>query len=385
MIPETRYPPMAIWAARDVQRHAGRSMLLFACLASLVFLIATALLFSQAMDATWARLLDQSPDLVIRRIDGGGWAPIPADDAVALAKRIPGVLDPTPRLWGVVTGPEGPVTVVASTAVVPESVLNGMKIPSAGQAVVGQGVAGALSENRLNLGSRHPLTVTVVDLFPVDTSLATHDLVWITPDDARHLLGLAPGQASDLAVHLFRREEEQAIQADLAAAFPWPVHITDRTASALRHRTRAARSGGIAVVAGIPALLALLLVITGTVLDHAGQRAHWGLLKSLGWTTADIVRLQVIRAMIVGTPALMLGLASAYAAVFYPPAAGVTAYWITGGQHLAALTLVSSGAAMIMLEIVALVGLPFLAAVCLTSVRASTDAPWAMLQVDPWN
>ncbi len=385
MMPGTRYPTMAIWAAREVQRHAGRSTLLFACLASLVFLITTALLFSQALDATWARMVDQAPDLVVRRIDGGGWAPIPADEAVAFAKRIPAVLDPTPRLWGVVPGPEGPVTVVASIAVVPEGVLNGMKPPTAGQAVVGQGVARTLSDSHLNLGSHHPLSVTVIGVFPANTGLATYDLVWITPEDARHLLGLAPGQASDLAVYLFRREEEQAIQADLAAAFPWPVRITDRTASAIRHHTRAVRSGGIAVVAGIPALLALLLIITGTVLDNTGQRAHWGLLKSLGWTTADIVRLQVNRAMIVGIPAVILGLASAYAAVFYPPAAGVIAFWITGGQHLATLTLVRSGAAIIMLEIAALVGLPFMATVFLTSVRTAARAPWTMLQADPWN
>lgn len=385
MIPRTRRASMAIWAAREVQRHAARSMLLFACLVSLVFLIATALLFSQALDATWAHLLDQAPDLVVRRIDGGGWVPIPADEAVAYATGVPGVLDPTPRLWGVMPGPDGPVTVVASIAVVPEGVLNEMKPPTAGQAVVGQGVARALSDSRLILGSRNPLTVDVIDVFPADTDLATHDLVWITPEDARHLLELAPGQASDLAVHLFRREEEQAIQADLAAAFPWPVRISDRTDSALRHRTRATRLGGIAVVAGIPALLSLLLIITGTVLENNGQRAHWGLLKSLGWTTADIVRLQVNRAMIVGIPAVMLGLASAYAAVFYPPTAGVIAFWITGGQHLAALTLTRGGAAIIMLEIAALVGLPFLAAVFLTSVRTAARAPWTMLQADPWN
>jgi len=304
---------------------------------------------------------------------------------VACAKNIPGVLDPTPRLWGVVPGPEGPVTVVASIAVVPDSVLRGMPPPSAGHVVVGQGVARALSDSRLKLGSRDPVTVNVIDTFPANTGLATHDLVWMTPADARQLLGLAPGQASDLAVHLFRREEEQAIQADLAAAFPWPVRITDRSTSALRHRTRAVRSGGIAVVAGIPALLALLLIIAGTVVDNTGQRAHWGLLKSLGWTTADIVRLQVTKAMIVAIPAVVLGLASAYAVVFYPPAAGVTAFWITGGQHLTALTLVSTGATIVMLEIAALVGLPFLAAVFLTSLRVAAGPPWTMLQADPWN
>jgi hypothetical protein len=385
MIPVTRYPPMVIWAARDILRHAGRSMLWFACLASLVFLIATALLFSQALDATWTHLLEQAPDLVVRRIDGGGWAPLPANDAVAWSKTIPGVLDPTPRLWGVVPGPEGPVTVVASIAVVPESVLSGITPPSSGQAVVGQAVARTLSDSRLRLGRTDPMIVDVIATFPADTALATHDLVWMAPDDAQQLLGLAPGQASDLAVYLFRREEEQAIQADLAAAFPWPVRITDRSTSALRHRTHAVRTGGIAVVAGIPALLALLLIITGTAGENNGQRVHWGLLKALGWTSADIVRLQVNRAIIIGIPAVMLGLAAAYAAVFYPPVAGITAFWITGGQHLAELSLISSGAAMIMLEVAGLVGLPFLAAVFLTSLRAATGAPWTMLQADPWN
>lgn len=385
MMPGTRYLPLVIWAARDIQRHCGRSLLLFASLASLVFLTAVALLFSQALDATWTYLMDQAPDLVIRRIDGGGWAPLPADDAVACAKNIPGVLDPTPRLWGVVPGPEGPVTVVASIAVIPDSMLKGIPLPSAGQAVVGLGVARVLSGNRLTLGSNPPVTVDVIDTFPADTGLATHDLVWMTPDDARSLFGLTPGQASDLAIHLFRREEEQAIQADLAAAFPWAVRITDRSTSALRHHTRAVRSGGIAVVAGIPALLALLLIITGTVVDNTARQAHWSLLKSMGWTTSDMVKLQVNRAMIVGIPAVVLGLTSAYTAVFYPPAAGITAYWVTGGQHLPALTLVSSGTTLIMLEIAAMVGLPFLAAVFLTTLRTAGGSPWTPLQADPWN
>ncbi|BBO68928.1 hypothetical protein DSCA_28580 [Desulfosarcina alkanivorans] len=379
------FTPMAIWAAREIQRHAGRAVLLFACLASLVFLTATPLLFSQALDTTWANLMDQAPDLVVRRIDSGGWAPIPARAAVALAAKVPGALNPTARLWGVVPGPAGPVTVVATDGIIPETVRRGLKAPVAGQAVVGLGVTRDMPGSRLKLGGRIPVTLEVVGTFPAGTGLATHDLVWMTPGDARQLLGLAPDQASDLAVHLFRREEEQAIQTDLAAAFPWPVRITDRSTGTLRHHTLAVRSGGMAVVAGIPALLALLLIVTGTVVDTAGQRSHWGLLKSTGWTTADIVRLQIIKAAIVGVPAVMLGLAAAYGAVFYPPVAGVTAYWITGGQHLPRLTLAGTGAMMIMIEIAAMVGLPFMAAVFLTSLRGAAGAPWRMLQADPWN
>ena len=376
---------MTVWAAREIQRQPGRGILLFTCLFSLVFLIATALFFSQALDATWAHLVEQAPDLVIRRIDTGGWAPLPIDEAVAHAGRVPGVLNPTPRLWGVATGPGGPVTVVASSDVVPEKMIAEITPPSAGKAVVGQEVAREMKGNVLSLTGVNPIRVTVTGTFPAHTGLATHDVVWLATTDARHLLGLAPHQASDLAVHLFRREEEQAIQADLAAAFPWPVRITDRSASALRHHTMASRTGGIAVVAGIPALLALLLIITSVAVNGSGQSTHWGLLQSMGWTTGDLLRLQITKALIVGTPALLCGLASAYAAVFYPPAAGITAFWVTGGQHLPMLVLNSSGVIVTMLEIAAMVGLPYLAAVFLACLRSVSGDPWTLLQADPWN
>jgi hypothetical protein len=251
--------------------------------------------------------------------------------------------------------------------------------------VVGRGVQRAAAGNRLTLGDRHRIGLDITAVFPGATGLATHDLAWVNADDARRLLGLAPGQASDLAVYLFRRNEEQAIQADLAAAFPWPVRITARSISRLRHHTQAVRTGSITVVAGIPALLALLLILTAIGVGGPAMDAYQGLLKAMGWTCADIVRLQTAKALIVGMPALALGLASASAAVFYPPAAAITAYWITGGQVLPALTLNAGGAFLVMIEIVAMVGLPCLATVFLTSLRSAAGAPRTILPVDPWN
>lgn len=385
MIRANRYYSLAVWATREIQRQPGRGLLLFACLLCLVFLVATALLFSQALDTTWTQLIEHAPDLVIRRVDAGGWAPMPAEAAVDYAKRIPGVIDPTPRVWGVASGPGGPVTIVATPDVLPEETIEGLTPPSAGQAVVGQTVARAMKDHVLTLTSVDSLRLSVIGTFPARTGLVTHDVVWVTPADARQLLGLAPQQASDLAVHLFRREEEQAIQADLAAAFPWPVRITDRSASTWRHHTTAARTGGIAVVACIPALLALLLIIAGMAVNSSGQRTHWGLLQSMGWTTRDVVHLQLAKALIVGTPALFCGLASAYAVVFYPPAAAVTAFWVTGGQRLPLLTLSASGVIVTMLEIAAMIGLPYLAAVFLTCLRSVSGDTWTLLQADPWN
>lgn len=384
-----RYTPVCLWAAQEVQRRAGRSILLFACLASLVLLCATSLLFSQAMDATWSRLMDAAPDLVVRRIDAGGWAALPADAAIASANTVPGVIETSPRIWGVVTGPDGPVTVAATRRMLPADLLQNLVPPRDGQAVVGQGVVQSLAVSgqgdRLTLVGAAPLSVNVVASFPVETGAATHDLVWLAPADARQLLGLAPGQASDLAIHLVRKEEEQAIQPDLAAAFPWPVRISDQSTSSLRHHRRAIRFGGIALVASIPALLAMLLIMVESGTGTTERTMRWGLLKSMGWSTTDILRLQVAQAVIVGLPAVATGMGCAYAMVFCPPLAGVTAYWVTGGMSLPALTLDPAGALQVMLEVGAMVALPYLTAVFLTTLLRAGRDPWSMLQENSWH
>ena len=383
MMATNRWAAQVVWAARETQRRPGHSILLFACLCTFVFVIATPLLFCNALDITRKRLLEHAPDLVVRRVGTGGWAPLPIAEGVHCAKRIAGVIRATPRLWGVTASSDGPVTLV--TMLGSPRIVGGMTPPSAGEAVVGQGVMASADGQQLILGNARPLSVEIVGTFPAETGLVTHDVVWVAAEDARQLLGLAPGQSSDLAIYLFRREEEQAIQSDLAAAFPWPVQITARGSSALRLHARTVRTGGIAVVAGIPALLALLMIIVDITAGDRDQRKRWGLLRVMGWTSADIVRLQVAKAVIVGMPAVILGLAAACGAVFWPAAAGITARWIAGGQHLPVLTLDGSGVLLIVLEIVTLVGVPYLAAVFLTTLKGATGELPTALQGYPWN
>jgi len=232
------------------------------------------------------------------------------------------------------------------------------------------------------LGNR--MELTVIGTFPPGSGLATHDLVWAAPADVRQLLGIPPGHASDVAVYLFHRQEEDAIRADLAASFPWPVHVAGRSASAWRHHTQSVRMGGMAVVASVPAVLAMILIVAGTAAGSRGYQPQWGLLKSMGWTTGNIVRLQVIQAALVGLPAVAFALALAYAVVFHPPTAGIAAMWLFGGQHLTELALDHSGAAVIILEIAALVMLPYLAAVYLATLQGVARDPLRLLQVNPW-
>jgi lipoprotein-releasing system permease protein len=384
-MPENHYVTMLFWAARDIRRRPGRSVLLSVCLASLVFLMAVPLLFARALDDTWARLVHKAPDLIVRRIDAGGWAPIPVAEAVSFAGSVPGVLDPTPRLWGVAAGPEGPVTVVATPAAFPKAVVDGVSTPTVGRAIVGRLVKDAASGGPLTLVGPEKIDVEIVGTFPEQSDLATSDIVWVAENDARRLFGLMQNQASDLAIHLFHREEASAIQTDLVDVFPWPVSITDRSTSALRHHTLAMRTGGVGVLLAIPALLAMLLLIGDVVVGGRRRQSFWGLLQALGWTTGDLVRVEVVKAMMIGLPAISIGMALAYVAVFYPPLAGLSASVIADAQKLPAVILGGGGAALVMVEVAALVGIPYLAAVFLTSLRNAAGEAWNAMQEDSWN
>jgi hypothetical protein len=58
---------------------------------------------------------------------------------------------------------------------------------------------------------------------------------------------------------------------------------------------------------------------------------------------------------------------------------------MTGGQDLPTLILDPGSVIVTMLEVVAMTGLPYLAAVFLTCLHSVSRDPWTLLQADPWS
>ena len=103
--------------------------------------------------------------------------------------------------------------------------------------------------------------------------LLAQDVVLVHPADARRLLGLASGEAVDLAVDVFHAEEAAALRPELAAAFSWPVRITARSEAVGLYTGGLARRGGLMLIAGIPAVLALVLVVLGAVREAVDRKS----------------------------------------------------------------------------------------------------------------
>jgi ABC-type lipoprotein release transport system permease subunit len=203
------------------------------------------------------------------------------------------------------------------------------------------------------------------------------------PDDARRLLGIPPGYASDLAVTVFHEGEAEAVCPDLAAALPWPVRITTRTDALGRQLTLTGRWGGVAGAALIPALLALALLIVASVRQTVGRRRDIGLLKALGWTTPDIVRLQLYQALFIGLPAAAVGMAAAHALIFWPGADWLGFLLPAWETRPPRLYLHPSGSLSVMLQVAALALIPYLTAVLWPAIRLAATDPEAFLRQGP--
>jgi len=367
------------WSIRDLVRRPLESGLLVTALLLTVSVTAAPLLFTQALSTTSGLMFRDAPSLVVRKLNALGWTPIPSDQSVQLAKSVPGVIAARPRVWGRVAGPEGPLTVIGIDRYGPP-LPQSTALPGREEAVVGTDVKGDRVAPFLTLTGQRTATLKIVGRSDAMTGIAEPNMVLLHIDDARDLLGVPDGYASDLAIEVFNPAEESAILPDLTAAFPWTVRITTRTESAGIFAAGLARMGGMAVAFLVPALLALCLLVAVTVRDRFGRRFEIGLLKALGWTTGDIVRLQVSRALLIGIPGAAGGIMLALLLVFWPNAnwpVRLCPEW----QALSSRLSFSPGdAGLILLEVTGLVVFPFLAATIGTVLRCAIADPQEMLE-----
>jgi hypothetical protein len=371
------------WAVGDVLRHPFENLLISLALALTIAALAVPLLLSQAIGATTARVLAGAPDLIVRKVSPGGWAPIPAAETLRVARSVPGVTRAEPRTWGVVASPQGTVTIVGVGAESTEALRRHLqRLPGVGEAVLGPGIGAADRAATLALTGETVLELHILETLPADTGLALNDVVLVNVADANLLLGLKSGWASDLAVYVFHPQEADAIRADLAAAFPWPVRITTRAETARIYSTGASRRGGLTVAALAPAVLSLCLLVAASVRERIGRRHEVGLLKALGWTTGDIMRFQIFRSVFIGVPGTAAGVLAALYLVFSP---GIT--WpgtLFFGWQTAppALHLELNGAAWMLPAISGLVLLPFLSACLAAALKSAVVDPQEILERD---
>jgi len=376
------YSPLPLWAFRDILRRPIESLLLAAAMTSTIAIVGTLLLFPRAVYDTLERLLAAAPAIVARRIGSGGWQPLPIREAVQAARTVPGVIAARPRIWGIVNGPAGPLTVIG---VAPDTIAPAYKdflpgLPDPGQAIVGPAVAAGGIADILQLEGALRGTYRVIGRLPDKTGLFTQDLVLLNAQDARQLIGLPEGYASDLAVEVFHEQEQEAILPDLTAAFPWPVRCVTRGQSAAMYAGGLNRGGTLNTLTAIPAVLAVCLLVAVNIRKSMGRQSDLGIMKAMGWTTGDIVRLQLYRALAVGLPSAAIGVCLSYFLVCWPGTQWLGTIFLDWKTMPPRLYLAPHGAVTVLLEVAGFVLAPVIGSALAPAARAATADVYELIE-----
>jgi hypothetical protein len=187
-----------------------------------------------------------------------------------------------------------------------------------------------------------------------------------------------PAVVDELEVDVFHSEEELAILPDLTAALRWPARVATREQARTAFRGRIARRGSLMTITLLPAVLALAALVLVAGRGRADRRYEIGLLKALGWTTADIARAQLLRAAVVGLPAIGVGILAAGAIALWPGSA-VARELVLGAADVPLAPLPASTAVIALLAVVASVAAPWLAAALWPVLRGATADPADLL------
>lgn len=369
-----RYSTLQLWAFRDVQRRPIESLVLAAAIALTIVISGTLLLFPRAIYDTLANLMPATPSIVVRRVNAVGWQPLPAQKAVHAATSVIGVVSAKPRIWGVVSGPDGPLTVIGTAKdSIPDAYpLHLMRLPNIGEAVVGPAIGAGAASGLLDLQGSFRKSYRIIGNFPDKTGMFTHDLVLLNVVDARKLIGLPDGYASDLAVDVFHENEQDAILADLTDAFPWPVRCTTRRQSAGIYAGRFSRDSALNAITVTPAVLAICLLVAVNIRRSIGRQTDIGIMKAMGWTTGDIVRLQLYRALAVGLPSAVIGICLAFFLVYGPGSGRLAELFLNWETLPPNLHLEPRGAVTVLLQVAGCVLAPVVVSALTPAVRAAT-------------
>lgn len=319
------------FAMGSLRRRGTKSVALVVGLAFVLGLFASALLLTDALRAEYERYVDVTPDLTVQRLVAGRPALIDAA-AVEMVRDIPAVRGVEPRVWGYTffLALEANVTIVGVDASgAPDAALEEGRWPREdGEVAIGLALADMLG---LRVGDELGLPIDgevrfsdVVGTFGSESALRSADLIVTTPAHARTLLGVPAGMATDLAVDLTTMDEASVVTARIGERLDGARVLDARLLRRTYELTFDTRGGLLAALL-VPALAAFLLIawerLTG--LGDA-ERREIGVLKAVGWGTADVLAARVWESAAIAATGGVLGLVGAYAYVFVLGAPGLS-------------------------------------------------------------
>lgn len=301
----------------SLTRRKAKNLGLLVIYTLLVFVLASVALYTHALRTEAQRVLAGSPEIVLQRLVAGRHDLIPPG-YIEKVGRIRGVQKIEGRLWGYYYDS---VVKANYSFMVPRD----MQV-SRGEIIVGPALErsrGLAAGNGISFrsysGELH--TFIIADVLPQSSELVSADLILMHEEDFRAFFKYPQGHYTDVVLSVANPQEVRNVAVKLMNALPdsRPIlrdEVLRTYASIFDWRE------GLMLALLAAAILAFgILAWEKAAGLSAEERREIGILKAIGWETADVIQMKFWEGLLISLTAFLVGYVAAYLHVFHAAAA----------------------------------------------------------------
>jgi len=311
------------YALSSLLRRKYRNISLIAVYALTIAILASVLFLTYSLKLEASRLLIEAPEIVVQRISAGRHDLIPSGYAEHF-RGIQGVAGAEPRYWGYYYDSltRSNFTLMGiDDNLLPLAMVEGRMPSASGECAIGAGVGhariSAVGDMLPLIDSRGGVVLfNVVGIFRSESNILTNDLIVMGKKDLVRFFDLPAGRATDIAVTVRNPSEITTVAGKIRKSYPDTRPITKSEIIRTYDAVFNWRSGMMLTIFS-SALLAFCILAWDKATGISAEEKHEiGILKAIGWDTADILELKFWEGIVISLTSFLLGLIAAFIHVF---------------------------------------------------------------------
>lgn len=372
---------------KERRKHLG----IIAISLVVLFLLSSVLFVSSSIRYSLKQTLDKQPDFVVQRIQGGERVNAPADWIDRLIE-IPGVSRVTPRVYGrYFFKPKEKSFLIAGVDFLDEQSHEGLqavmdetdvrKFLSGDNMIVGDGVSRYLKAHfypdsyNFMTPSGEFKKVKIFKVLSEKSNLISNDMMIMPIELAREILGMKSGELSDIAFDVPNDDEQESIENKIGT-FYYDIRIITKNDVRKAYENLYNYKGGIFLILFMVAMVTFVLILYQRyAMVYSSERRHIGLLRALGWSIRDVLKLKFFETTMVIVTAFVMGVALAYLYVFVLGAPLLKNIFLGGANIHNSVTLVPILDYGLLSTIFLIYAVPFISAVLIPVWKISVTSP----------
>ena len=316
-----RFSNLINYAFNCIRRYRIRTLVILICLIVSAAVFSSVAFIKDGLVMEGQLSLKNAPDLTVQGMWAGRQTFVDTAN-IGYIQEAPGVGFVEPRIWGygnvgnsliVVIGVDLEGQYADQTAVLP--IASGQfLIPNENNTIViGQAVAdlvGAKVGSSMSIltESVQAQQYKIVGIFDSASNIYSADMIVMNINDARTLFNVPEDKITDIAIYLSDPTLSNMVAKEIGD-LPNTRVVTKDILLQAQDTTYGARSGYFSVVWYIVLLAVAIVAFNQTVVVGHESKFEVGLLKSLGFSTSDVIQIRLIESLALGVIAGTIGVA----------------------------------------------------------------------------